>query len=498
MRYLLYNVLAVLWLTGCCPLSEVTRAEHPSSVDRNRLPTAPSARKWTPPGLETWKLKNGMDVWLLKQTHAPLAAVKLVLPNGAAIDPVGKAGLTDVTIDMLDEGAAGRSALEISVALQRLATTYGVRVGQDATTISMGLLATKLGPSLDILATFLRKPTFAVWEFKRRKALRLAAALASEAQPRVGQIRATLRVLFGDGYGGWTASGYASSLKGITLADVKEHYGKMVVPDGTTLVVVGSVSRRQLEVSVNRAFGGWTGKSTATPRRFAPPRHALGRLYVIDYPGTSQTALAVVRRSPGVTDPAYFSSALFNRVLGGAFVSRVNMNLREDKGYTYGARSRFVRWKKAGFFFLSTQVKRDTTKASLHEIDKELRGISGDRPIGQKEFESAKRGLLLGFPGKFEKIASVASQLADAAADGLGSSWPLRWFAGVQGTELKAALATASRTGALRNHHIIVAGDWTKLAADLKSFKLPIVMLDKEGKPLPVPKPEEKPVPTQP
>ena len=474
----------MLGMSACCPATVGTRVAALPQVDRTKMPAGGPLRSFKPPQAESWKLPNGLNVWLVRQTHSPLATLKLVLPYGSTTDPVGKAGLTALMVDLLDEGAAGQSALAISAKLQSLATDYSGGASRDGIVFSMNLLAAKLEPSLAILADFVQRPDFLLAEFERRKSQRMAMALASEAKPSTGRARTMLRVLFGTGYGASPSFGTQTSLGKISLEEVKAHYGRLLAPQGATLVVVGSVSKAQVNAAVTKSLGGWKGAATAQVRALTPSQAPAGTLYFVDYPGSAQSAIAVARRIPGLNSPDLFPTFLYNRVLGGSFVSRINMNLREDKGYTYGARSSMVRWQKAGFFYIGAKVKRDTTQASLVEIKKELAAIVGPKPISTSEFSRARRGLVLGFPNRFQRIGGVASQFGDLALEGRPKNWFKTWLNGIKATTLDQAQKRARHFGDWAGYHVIVAGDWKRLASSVKALGLPIKRYDTQGQPL--------------
>ena len=469
------------------PVAAPMTAPAAAGPDRSAGPPLEAkAPVWHPPAVSTWQMPNGMTVWYLQQTQAPLMSLQLVFPHGASADPKGKEGLTALTADMLDEGAGDRSALELSEAFQRLATDYGAQTATDAVIVSLDMLAENLGPSLELLVDVLRHPKLPADEFARRKDQRMARALASEADPHSAATVALRRALFGDGYGGRPADGVRGTIETLTLTDVRKQYKALFQPQGVTIVAVGAVDAEHVKAALDGAFGDWKGKPVAKARTVskALPMRAV---YLVDFPGSSQSMVTVARRVPGVqgTDDE-FAALLFNWPLGGAFSSRLNLNLREDKGYTYGARAGFNRWRAAGFYGLSAGVKADTTRPSIDEMLKELAAASGDRPITAHEREEAVGGLLLGFPGRFESMGGVAGQLAGLVLDQRPPDWYRGWPERVQSTTLEEVNAAAKRwAGAPDAYIIVVAGDRTSLEPTLASLGLPILPYDAQGSPLP-------------
>ncbi|HEU5076073.1 MAG TPA: pitrilysin family protein, partial [Polyangiaceae bacterium] len=313
-------------------------------VDRSRLPTPDPVVAWAPPTPNVGNLSNGIRVWHAKWGDLPVVSLLVVIPRGTETDPKGKAGLSYLMADMLDEGAGPRSALELSEELQRLATDYSASASVDYTLLSMDLLAENFSPSVDLLADMVRRPRFDAAEFKRRKDYFIAQALAGESDPRTTQDAAVLNVLFGEGYAGSVDEGTRTSLKAITLADVRAQYKNAVVPEGLEFVVVGGIDQAVVTKELERAFGDWKGQAKSKPRELTEAATEQG-VYVVDFPGAAQSVLSVVRRAEGANTEKYFPAMVMNRSFGESFTSRVNLNLREDKGYTYGARSTFQRYR---------------------------------------------------------------------------------------------------------------------------------------------------------
>ena len=502
--------ITMMW-SGCCPKKVLWKdkpkpMEPPVVVepedlappkpmpDRTGLPKPTVAKAWAPPAVNRWKMSNGMTVWHLKQSQAPLISLTVLLPNGSASDPKKKAGTTALMVDMVDEGAGGLSALQLGEAWQRLATDYSSGTAVDFAYFSLDMLADTLKPSLALLAKVLRQPTFAKTEFSRRKSQMSQAALAAEASPSTGRSHVLRTVLSNNGYAGVSPNGTKSSVGRVSLRDVKKQFKAIVQPDGAHVIVVGDVGRAALETAFEAAFGDWKG--TPKPRLLPVIGTPLERgIHMVDYPGASQSAIAVARRVGAWNAKDEVSKHLMNRVLGGMFTSRLNMNLREEKGYSYGAGSAFVRRKLAGVWLAYAGVKADTTAASLKEIRGEIEGIAGGpRPITPKEFAVAKGGLVASFPGRFETFANVTNQLVPLARHGLPLDWLQRWPQRIESTTLEAASIQArkllpkpkeigGKTTDFWDHFVIVvAGPRQRIEASLKEFGLPIFPYDAEGK----------------
>jgi len=448
--------------------------------DRSSLPKPAPMPDWTPRRPATFRLSNGLRVWFLEQGPAPLVSAILVLPGGSATDPVGKAGLTALMADLLDEGAGGRSALELADELKRLATELTTTADVDATTLSMDLMADTIDASLALLADVAQRPALDPAEVKRRRDHRIAQALAGESEPETARSIVLRRGLFGDGYGGEIPRGTRRSLPGLTAADVRAQYRKVVAPDRAELVIVGGVEQAAVAEVVERHFGGWRGRSTVRELPLAASA-TVPAVHLVDFPAAAQSTLAVAARAPGADDPEYFPALVFNRVFGGAFSSRLNLNLREEKGYTYGARSLFFRFRRAGMFAALAAVKTEHTRASLDETLRELGELCGARPLTAGELEEAKGGLLLGLPGRFERTSGVAAEVANLPLYGRGEEWLSEWPRRLQGVTLEAARAVAGRYCDPRRLDLFVVGDRAVVEPTLAGLDRPVFVYDAQG-----------------
>ena len=449
-------------------------------VDRSQLPGPAKRADWEQPGITTWKLENGLKVWYVRQSQAPLVAMNLVLPTGAATDPAGRAGTMSLMADMLDEGAGGLGALQISDKLAQLATTYSARVGTDSTTLSMSMLVENLEPSLDLLAQFVTQADFPETDFKRVKAQRDASALNAQSNPQTIGFVVTRRVMLGDGYGAFPPNGVRRTLGQVSLKDVKAAFAKFVKPDGATLVIVGAAPRDVLEAALKKSLGAWSGTAPAfKPTLGAKPKQP--GIHLVDFPGSAQSMVIAARSGGTTTAPDYFQSKVFNRAFAGAFTARVNMNLREDKGYTYGARGQFVRMKHAGNYLIYAKVKRETTKASIDEILKEIGFLRGDKPLAPSEIETAKSGMVKGYPGRFERMSNVAGELAGVVSAGHDVDWYTNRIKKIAEVTPQQAIASSVQYAVSDDFQIIVVGDRAKILGGLKSYGRPIALYDAQG-----------------
>ncbi len=451
-----------------------------TTVDRSKLPAPAAAPSWAPPAVQTFSLGNGITVWYLQQGSTPLVSVRLVIPRGAATDPPGKAGLTSLMASLLDEGAGTRNALELNDEFDRFATQFGIAAATDDVTLSMDGLTDTLDPALGLLRDVVQQPRLEKKEFDRIKAEAIAAEIANEASPGTTKTLVLRRVLFGTGYGAFAPTGTRKSLEGITHADTKKHFARVVGPQGASFVVVGGIDVQTVKGMLEATFGSWKSASDATPVPIDGTASERA-VHVVDFPGKTQSSISVGRRTPGMDDPEYFDALVANRILGGQFSSRLNLNLREEKGYTYGARSSFQRWKHSGFFHMSADVKTDTTAASVREMLSEAGDLCGKRPITERERAESVDGLLLGFPSRFETVGGVAEEIADLPLYGFGADWLTKWPERLGAVTTTGANAVARRYCKPEDFVVVIAGDRKSIDASLGQLELPVVAWTPRG-----------------
>ncbi len=450
-------------------------------ADYTKLPTPGPVPEWTAPSVKTWEMGNGLKVWHVEQGATPLVSMALVLSTGAATDPDGKSGLTGLMLDMLDEGAGGKSATEIGEAFQRLAVDYGASPGTDGSTFYIDGIADTFDQALSLLTDILLKPSFPAAEFERRKAQAIASAIADEADPSTAAMLTLRSALFGGGYAAFSAGGTRDSLSAITLDDVKKHYDEAIKPEHGVVIVVGAINSDKLRDLLDKHLAGWSGFPGARDAMPAQPKPA--GIYLVDFPGASQSVVHVARRVPAAGDQDEIPATIFNRALGGAFTSRINMNLREDKGYTYGARSRFVRYRRGGFYHHYSKVKSDTTGASIAEIQKELEAIRATKPLTVKERDDAVNGLVLGYPQRFEQSSKLASQLASMALDRRPADHLSKWLAAIKTVTRDQAESAGINYVSFDDYHIVVAGDANSIRTQLRALGKDFYEYNAQGMP---------------
>jgi len=384
------------------------------AVDRSRLPVPGRTPPFHFPAIDRSTLSNGLRVWSVRHDSIPVATVMLLIRRGAADDPAGKEGLAAITADMLDEGTGNLSAIEIHEALARIGAQLDSEIGPDATVLTVTVLSRFVAPALSLLADIVGRPSMREDDFQRVRQLRLHRLVQLRDMPGAVADRAFMRLIYGQHPYGHTPLGSESSLSSLTVDDVRAFHAANVRPADATLVVAGDCAHEDIANVVSEAFATWTGASTS-PLPVAPPLPGPPRLNVIPRPGAPQSELRIGHVAVARNTPDYHALVAANMVLGGQFVSRINLNLREEKGFTYGARTAFDFRRLPGPFLLQVSVQTAATAEAIHEAMAEIAGIRDTRPVSREELALGVAALTRGYARNFEtaeQLARAVTQLA--------------------------------------------------------------------------------------
>jgi predicted Zn-dependent peptidase len=391
-------------------------------VDRSRMPGVGPPPAFRFPTIHH-RPRPTLAVWAVEHHELPVLAIGIVIPRGAASDPDGLDGLTALTADLLDEATVGRTSFEIHDAMARLGAELETEVGPDTTVLSLLTLARHANDALALLAELLESPRLDESDFTRVRDLRRSRVRQFREVPSALAERVFTRTLYEGHVYGHTPLGNEASLGRMTLDDVRAHHAGTVTPLGAHVVVSGDLD---VDGAV-RIVEQHLGSSGQRPPPFVPgpiPARDRPRLALVRREGAAQSELRVGRVAAPRSTPDYFPLLVANTVLGGQFVSRINLNLREAKGYTYGARSGIDFRIGAGPFAVLTGVQTNATVDALREILRELDDLGGARPVTESELTRAKDALTRGYPRSFET--------ADQTARGMGSialhDLPLDYF----------------------------------------------------------------------
>ena len=384
-------------------------------ANRTTPPALGPERLFKFPDIHRTTLGNGLRIWTVEHHQVPLVSVLALVPAGASADPPDRPGLAAITGDMLDEGSGERSALEVHESLGRIGAQLELDVGHDATVLGLTTLERYLDRGLDLVRDMLIRPRFEQREFDRVRDLRLNRLLQMKDMPPALADRAFTQLLYRHHPYGHLPIGSEGSLRSLMIRDISTFHRRAYVPSRVTVIAVGDAPHEALTSAVARAFEDWRAESPdpiPEPDTFPTPASPASRLALVHRAAAAQSELRVGHVALARRSPDYHGALVVNMILGGQFVSRINMNLREDKGYTYGARTAFEFRRAPGPFVLHASVQADATAAALRESISEIRAIRGERPVTREELELGRASLTRGYPRSFE----TADQIARAAA----------------------------------------------------------------------------------
>lgn len=391
----------------------------------------------------TFRLANGLTVYHLEQNDVPLVHARLVVNGGLGVNPGDAPGVADFTVASLEDGTASRNALAIADAFAQLGADYSASTARDASVLDVNALVAQFPAALALVADLVRNPAFPADEIERARRSRLAAIVAAREDPAALADAAFRRALYGPAFGyGQTTLGTEASLKRIDAAMLRGYWQRWFRPDNAALVIVGAIDRGTARTLAEREFGGWSGTADALPAPVStlPAKATAARLVQVERAGVNQTELRVGRVAASRASPDYFAMLLANEILGGGFTSRLNANLREEKGYAYGAFSRFDFGRMPAPFVAATAVRADATAPAVKEIDRELARMRGTAP-SRGEFVKARDGVVRSLPSAFETNGGIAGAFANLFVYGLPPTYyamlPTR-FGAVPATEVLA------------------------------------------------------------
>lgn len=443
-------------------------------------------RPFTLPTASTTTLKNGIPVVLSENHEVPLVYVNVVLRAGSWTDPETRPGLAAATFDLMSEGAGGMDAAALSAAQRRIGASLSTGAGSDGSYVSVSCLNEKLPEALDLLATVLIRPDFAEaeWELLRKKRLQDLAAARND--PRSISARTWSVLSYGGRYLGHLTN--EASFQAMTTADMKAWYSTHVAPQHAMVTVGGATTLAEVGPLLDEKLGGWIragGELPALPSVDSLPAQAETRIFLVDKPGATQSNLRVGRFVGSRSDDDYWAFELANLAIGGMFTSRINMVLREEKGWTYGARSGSDEGYLPGRWAVSAGVVREATADSVAEILRQLKASVGEAPLTQEELDYG-RGYMLGtWPLRFENPGSLLGETIKIWRYGLPADYLSSTPDRLRAVTLEQAQAAWTRHIQPDKLDILIVGDAAVIREPLKALNLPVVELLPDAKPLP-------------
>ncbi len=459
--------LTLAFLAVVVVLSGVS-AQEP---DRSVPPRPGPPPEFSVPPVRKFALSNGLPVYLLERHQVPLVQANLLVQAGTVMDPPGKSGLASMTAAMMMEGAGSRDALALADAIDVLGARITSSAGQHAIAVRLHTPAARLDSALALFADVALRPAFPDSELVRKKKERLTALLQWRDEPRALSTVAFNRALYGERHPyGIPVIGSEATLRGLSREDCANFHAIWFRPNRAALIVVGDVTPEGVRGKLEAAFGGWK-PGGAEPPALPPIRQVSGRrLLLVDKPGAPQTEIRIGRIGvPRLTDD-YYALLVLNTILGGSFTSRLNNNLREQHGYTYGASSAFDFRPLAGPFLATSAVQTAVTDSALVQFMNELRAIR--EPISPEELERAKNYVALGYPAEFQTVAQIAGQIEELVTYGLPESTFNTFIRNILAVSKEDVLRVARATIDPENMVVVLVGDRKTIERPVRALNL--------------------------
>ncbi len=446
---------------------------NPDEPWRKDMPKAGEARALQLPSPTSFEMPNGLTVLVNERPGLPIVSAAFVVRTGSGANPADKPGLANFTAAMLDEGTASRNALQIADQVAQLGASLSTASTMDASQISAGSLRRNFPALLDLVADIARRPGFPAEEIDRQRASRLASLVQQRENPSAVAAAAMAGALYGPGHPyGYTELGTEASNKALSRDDMQAFWKQNFVPNNAALIVSGQITVADVRPLVEKAFGDWEkGAQVAATASASTPATTAARLVIVDKPGAPQTQVRVTSIGVPRSTPDYEAIRVMNETLGGLFSSRINLNLREQHGYTYGASSQFVFRRNAGPFVVASGVRTDVTAPAVTEIFKEIRRMR-DTALTPEELTLAKDSIVRSLPAEFETSSRVTGSTANIYLYDLGLDYfakaPARLSA-ITGDQAKAAAEKHIVPEALIT---VAVGDRAKIGPELQKLKL--------------------------
>jgi zinc protease len=462
------------WASRCL-LAAATLAAYPATltaqaVDRSKPPTLPPPPALKLPAVQTTTLPNGLELAVVEMHKVPVVDVQVLLDAGAARDPADAPGLATFTALMLQQGAGARGALEIADEAAFLGAQLNTTATPDLAAATLHVPRRRLEPALDLLADVVLRPTFPDSEVVRQRELRGAQLVQQRDEPVAVANIAFPAIVYGAAHPyGHPPNGTDAATAGLARDRVTAFYRAYYRPNAARILVVGDVTLAQARGLVAARFGAWErgDMPVVAPGTVAAP--AARAVYLIDKPGAAQSVIRIGHAGPARTTPDWYPLEVLNTILGGAFTSRLNQNLRETHGYTYGAFSQFAARRLAGAFVALASVVTAKTDSSLVEFLKELRRIR-EEAVPAAELAKAKAYITLGLPGEFETTGGAAARFRELLTYGLPLDYYDHYIERINAVTAADVQRVARQYIDPDHFDIVVVGDKAQIEAGIKAL----------------------------
>ena len=457
-----------------------------STIDRKQLPALGDAPDVKFPALQRAQLKNGLKVVLLERHTAPIVNVSLAVDAGAASDSSAKAGAASLALDLLDKGTKSRDAFALSDALENLGARLYTATGQDQSLVRLQATSANLAPSLNLMAEAALAPSFPQDQFALAKTRRIAGIGQEKAQPNSLALRLIPSVLYGAEHAyGKPASGFEGSVQSITRDDLAAWHATWFKPGSATIVVAGDTTMDKLMPMLEASFGKWQQGQAPAKKMSTVPATQGKRLILVDKPDAPQSTIVATHVSQVQGQPEDLAMEPVMMNFGGMATSRLNRNLRLDKHWSYGTQARLADVRGQRPFYIIAPVQTDKTVEAMREVQKELRGVAGERPLVGTEYESIMRNMTARLPGRFSTLAALEAAGLETVNLGLADDYWNKYASNVRALSPEQLGAASGKFIKPDEAVWIVIGDLRKIEAGVRSLGWGTVsVVDADGKPI--------------
>lgn len=478
-----FRILASLLIAGSITLQSLAPAQE--MLDRTVRPKLGPTPAITLPNIQKAELPNGLRLWLVENHKVPVAAFNLVVFAGSERDPLTSPGTASMTAAMVQEGTTTRTSLQIAEEIDAIGAMMNIYSQTDYAGASLNCLTKHLDAALAVYADVLTSPTFPEKEFARVKNDRLTALLQQKDRPTTIASVAFSKILYGSGHPyGNDVNGTEQSVRGLTREDIVKFYKTFYRPNNATLLVVGDVTMATILPRVTKAFATWTKADVPAVAAWATPSVETRKIYLVDKPGAAQSEIRIGYPALARTTPDFFPVTLMNTVLGGQFSSRLNSNIRERRGFSYGVRSAFQFTRLPGPFVASGGIQTAKTDSALQEFLREI-DLMREKGMTAEELEFAINRTKGTFATSFETPAQIAAALVNIVVYGLPEDYLVNYLKNVDAVTLEDVQRVSRQYLDSSKMAIVVVGDLKVIRPGIEQMKFgPVIVADVNGNPV--------------
>ena len=463
-------------------LPEPTLSPATVTIDRTVMPPPKSEPVFNPPTPTRTKLSNGMGISVIEQRGMPIVAFGVLMDAGASRDPENLPGLAGFTAQMLPEGTTSKTSQEIAQDFEFIGSRISTDGRREYTLLSAETLTKHWPTALELTADLVLNPNFPDHEIERVRREHLTELRRGKDEPNVvaEQLMAGLVFQSTSGYG-HPLSGTEKSIAALTRDDMVSQLSRDYTPANANLIVVGDVSIDEVAKRAEAVFGSWNGGPSANGQAVVEPSKGTATIYLVDRPGAPQSVIRALNTTIPRLHPDYLGLTLMNYAFGGQFSARLNQNLRQEKGYSYGYQSHVQWFRGPSLMLAGGSVQTEVTKESVFETLKEYNEVRGSRPISEEELENAKASVLRSFPANFERPGAIMGQVLQMVQFGLPDDYLQTARSNVEAVTLDDVHRITQELVRPDQLKILVVGDRQQIETGLRELDLPTVVLDADG-----------------